>query len=368
MERDRRLELKVGAFVLAALAGFVTMIVVLGSEDSLFERTYVLHTKFGDVGGLRVGAAVFVAGMDCGLVHSVEFPTKLSDATVHVHLSLRESCRERVRGDSIASISSQGLLGDKLIALTVGSEGTNVMEEGSWLESTDPTELTDFLDDGRDIVARVKSITIKIDDALGSADGRGAGMSVLGILESVRNILAEAESGDGLIHALVYDKTLSRRLGATLASVDTTTDDLAAIMREVREGDGAIHNLVYEDKITGELSKLVTSLGTTGKRIDELVQEIQEGEGLIHDLVYTDEGQSVLADLKDVSADIKDLVAAVKRGEGTVGGLLVDPTIYQDVKTLLGKAQRNKILKAYVRDTLRRNEQEEGVSEGGLSR
>jgi phospholipid/cholesterol/gamma-HCH transport system substrate-binding protein len=98
-----------------------------------------------------------------------------------------------------------------------------------------------------------------------------------------------------------------------------------------------------------------------------LVKEIQEGDGLIHDLVYTDQGQSMLADLKDVSADIKDIVASTKRGEGTIGGLLIDPTIYQDVKTLLGKAQRNKILKAYVRDTLRRNEQQEGVSEAGLS-
>lgn len=367
MERDRSLEIKVGFFVLVALAGFVTMIVVLGSEDALFEKRYTLNARFADVNGLRVGAAVFLAGMDCGLVSDVNFPGTLSDRTVHVRLSLQTDCRERIRGDSVASISSQGLLGDKLVSISVGSEDRAVLAEGSWLESTEPAELTDFLDDGKEILATVKSIVVKIDTALGSEDGEGAGKSVLGILQSVRNILTEMESGEGLLHALVYDKKITRALTGTLTSLDKTADDFAAVAAEIKDGDGLVHNLVYEDEITPKLISLVENLNGTGQRIDALVTEIQEGDGLIHDLVYTDEGQSILADLKDVSADIKDIVEATKRGEGTIGGLLMDPSIYEDVKVLLGKAQRNKILKAYVRDTLRRSENEEGISEGGLT-
>jgi phospholipid/cholesterol/gamma-HCH transport system substrate-binding protein len=367
VERDRSLEIKVGVFVALAIAGFVTMIVVLGSEDALFEERYTLRARFGDVNGLRVGAAVFLAGMDCGLVSDVSFPNQLSDQTVHVTLSLRTACRERIRGDSVASISSQGLLGDKLVSISVGSEDRTVLAEGSWLESVEPAELSDFLDDGRDIVATVKSIVVKIDSALGSDDGAGAGKSVLAILQSVRDILAEMESGEGILHALVYDKQITGKLKGTLASLEKVADDFSAVAGEIKDGDGLVHNLVYEDEITPKLVSLVENLNGTGQRIDALVREIQEGDGLIHDLVYTDEGQSMLADLKDVSADIKDIVAATKRGEGTIGGLLVDPTIYHDVKTLLGKAQRIKILKAYVRDTLRRNEQQEGVTEGGLS-
>lgn len=367
MERDRSLEIKVGIFVALAVAGFVAMIIVLGSEDSLFEERYALRAKFGDVNGLRVGAAVFLAGMDCGLVSDVTFPGQLSDPTVHVSMSIRQACRERIRGDSVASISSQGLLGDKLISISVGSEARNVLAEGSWLESTEPAELTDFLDDGRDIVATVKSIVDKIDTALGSDDGQGAGKSVLAIVQSIRDILAEVEGGQGVIHALVYDKKITSDLKGAVSALDDVADDFAAVASEIKDGDGFVHNLVYEDEITPKLVSLVENLNGTGQRIDSLVKEIQEGDGLIHDLVYTDEGQSMLADLKDVSADIKDIVSATKRGEGTIGGLLVDPTIYQDVKILLGKAQRNKILKAYVRDTLRRNEQQQGVSEAGLT-
>ena len=367
MERDRSLEIKVGFFVAAALALFVVLVVVLGSEEALFEKRYPLQTEFGDAGGLRTGASVYVAGLDCGVVSQVQFAKELAEKKVRVELSIREACRPRIRTDSIATIASQGLLGDKNISISIGSEDQAVHNDEGWLDSKDPAELSYIVDNSKEIVEGLKSAVAKINVALGSEDAEGAGKSVLAILQSIRNILGDVEEGKGLVHALVYDEVATRRLKATLKSVNAAADDFASITGAIKDGDGAIHNLVYKDEITGEVKSLVANLNTTATRIDELVVEIQTGDGLIHDLVYTDEGQSILADLKDVSTDIKDVVAMVKRGEGTLGGILVDPTIYEDVKTLLGKAQRNKVLKAYVRDTLRRNEQEEGVSPAGLT-
>lgn len=367
MERDRSLEIKVGLFVALTLAVLVASVIILGSEDALFDARYELETTFGDAGGLRPGAAVLVAGLDCGVVSTVAFDNNLRRKRVEVTLSVREACRSRIRLDSVATIASQGLLGDKNVAISIGSASRPAHTGENPLLSEDPAELSYIIDNGREIIEGAKKIVNKIDTALGSDDAEGAGKSVLGILQSIRTILADVEEGNGLIHALVYDKVATRRLKSTLASVDAATNDFAALTKAIKEGDGAIHNLIYEDKITGEVQTLVKNLNNTSTKIDALVLEIQEGDGLIHDLVYTDKGQSVLADLKDVSTDIKDVVAMVKRGEGTLGGLIVDPTIYQDVKTLLGKAQRNRILKAYVRDTLQQNEAEEGVSPAGLT-
>lgn len=379
MERDRTLEIKVGLFVAVATALFVTLVIILGSEEALFDKRYDLHAVFGDAGGVRPGASVYVAGLDCGVVSDVEFAYDDEENKsvgggkeqprwkVRVDLSVREACRDRIRQDSVATIASQGLLGDKTISITIGGLDANPMHDGHRLLSKDPAELSYIIDNSREIVDGLKSAVAKINVALGSEDAEGAGKSVLAILQSIRNVLADVEQGKGLVHALVYDEVATRRLKSTLKSVNAAADDFASITHAIKEGDGAIHNLVYEDKITGEVQSLVKNLNNTSLKIDELVTEIQTGDGLIHDLVYTDEGQSILADLKDVSTDIKDVVAMVKRGEGTLGGIIVDPTIYQDVKTLLGKAQRNKILKSYVRDTLRRNEQEEGVSPAGLT-
>lgn len=368
MERNRSLEIKVGLFVALGLAGFVAMIIVLGSDDALFEKRYGLNAKFGNVSGLRTGAGVFVAGMDCGIVDKVEFASTLKEQKVFVHLAVRGSCRERIRGDSVASIGSQGLLGDKIVTVSIGSDDRAVMAEGSWLASSEPTELSDFMGDGRVILTRVRSITEKLDVALGEGMAPEAGKSVGEILTSLRNIIAEVEKGEGLIHALVYEPEISKRLVSTLRSAEQAAVDLRVLMDEVKTGDGLVHNLVYEDEFSERLKKGIDSLQGTAERVDAVIEEIQTGDGLLHDLIYTDEGQSMLADLKDVSADLREMTAATRRGEGTLGGLIVDPTIYRDVKTLLGKAQRNKILRSYVRNTLRRAEQDEGVSEAGRTK
>ncbi len=361
MERDRNIEVKVGLFVALGIAALVVIFAFLGSEKKLFEKHYRLHSSFGDISGLRTGAAVRLAGMDVGLVTSIEFPRNLDKKEVHVHLRIANRFRERVRGDSIATIEGQGLLGDKFVGISLGSSSTPALEDGSWIETQDPVELTSYLDDVPAIMANVRSITKQIDTMLKGEDGEKAGQSIGAMLASLRNILQAVEEGEGVIHQLVYDPSSGANLKKTLASIEDTTQNLSEVTLAIKEGDGTLHSLIYEDSI----SKLLTSLRGTVKNIDGMVHDIKTGNGLIHDLVYTDGGQSLLANLTDASADIRELIASIKRGEGTIGGLIADPTIYQDVKSLLGKAERNKILKSYVRDTIRKNEQQEGLSDAG---
>jgi len=361
MEQERRLDLKVGLFVVFCLALLVASLLVLGGEQNLFERNYRLQANFHDIAGLRTGAAVRLAGLDVGLVTAITFPVDLKDREVYVRIKVAERFQQRIREDSVATIEGQGLLGDKFVSLSLGSPSVTVLQDGDLVRSVDPVELTSYLDDVPGIMKNVNSISEQIDKMLKGEDGERAGQSISQMLTSLRNILAEVEDGKGVIHELVYDKKSGRDLRLAIASIQDSTDDLAAIMRDVREGDGALHALIYEDKV----SRLLGSLQSTVDNIDVVVLEIRTGNGLIHDLVYTDEGQSLLANLTDASADIKEVVSGIKRGEGTLGGLVADPTLYQDLKSLLGKAERSKILKAYVRDNIRRNEREEGLPEAG---
>lgn len=358
MERDRKLELKVGLFVVMGITLLAATFIVLGSEQNLFERNFRLHARFTDISGLRAGAAVRLSGMDVGLVAGIEFPKNLEDRQVIVHLRVAERFQERIRGDSIASIQSQGLLGDKYVSVSLGSPDKGKLEDGSWVDATDPKELMSYLDDVGPILANIESITHQIDVMLKGEEGEKAGKSITDMLASIKRTIVEIETGDGIAHKLIYDKEAGADLAATLASLKEATASIAGIAEEVRSGDGGMHDLVYGDKVT----KLLASLEGAAGKIDGLVGEIQQGNGVLHDLVYSDGGKSLLANLSDASADIRDVIAGVKRGEGTLGGILIDPTIYQDVKTLLGKAQRNQVLKAFVRENLRRNEQQEGVS------
>ena len=174
----------------------------------------------------------------------------------------------------------------------------------------------------------------------------------------------EVEKGEGIVHALVYDKKPADDLKSALAGLDRTAASVAALTEEIRSGDGSLHDLVYEDQV----SELVASLKSTVDGLDGVVAEIKEGDGVIHSLIYEEDGKNLIDNLTVASEDLKKMVSSIQEGQGTLGALIADPTVYEDVKTLLGGAKRNKILKAFVRDTIRKNEREEGLSDAGSIR
>ena len=357
MERNRGIEVKVGLFVAMGIALLVVTFVMLGSEQNMFESNYTLNARFSDISGLRAGASVRLSGMDVGLVRGIEFPKNLEERHVFVELRVAERFRERIRGDSVATIESQGLLGDKYVAVSLGTNERATLEHGSWIDAKDPVELMGFVDEAGEIVDNIKSITKQIDDLLKGPDGQTAGKDVMEMLASIKTTIVAIEKGNGIAHRLIYDPSAGRNLASALANIDDATVSIAAIAKEIRSGEGGLHQLVYGDKVTN----LLASLSGAGAKIETLIGEVQTGNGVLHELVYTESGKNLLANLTDASADIREVVAGIKRGEGTLGGILIDPTIYQDVKSLLGKAQRNQVLKAFVRDNLRRSEQKEGL-------
>ena len=237
MERDRNLEIKVGFFVMMGLSLLVVTVVILGSEQNLFERNYTLHGSFSDISGLREGASVRLAGMDVGLVATIEFPLDLDKKEVHVHMRVAERFRDRIRGDTLATIQTQGVLGDKYIALDLGSADRAALEDGSWLETRDPQDLLAGIDD---IKQNILEITEKINIMLGSESGQDAGASIRGILTSFKNVAAEIERGDGIVHELIYDKKAGRDMKRMVANISTVMASINGLVGDIKEGDGVL--------------------------------------------------------------------------------------------------------------------------------
>jgi phospholipid/cholesterol/gamma-HCH transport system substrate-binding protein len=361
MDRDRGLEIKVGLFVILSILMFGFVVLLLGSEENLFEENYVLHASFADISGLREGASIRLAGLDVGVVTRIEFPPDIAEKQVYVHMRVAVRFEERIRKDTIARISTQGVLGDKYISLSLGSPDQPIHRYDAWLQSEDPRDLLDGVEE---IKINILGITRSLDDMLKGDKGDSSMKSLAEIIDSIRNILKEVEEGRGIVHTLVYDRSVSDKLKSALVSVDAVASDVAVLTSEIRTGDGTLHALIYEDHLAGVIASLDLALTD----IDAVIVEIKEGDGTLHDLIYTDEGRNLIANLTDASADIRQMTSDIRAGHGTLGALLQDPTIYEDVKTLLGGAKRNKILRSYVRETIRKNERSEGLSDGGATR
>src|ERR1700733_16122851 len=171
---------RLGAFFIAALTILASGIFIVGGKQYLFSSTYRLNTKFGSVVGLDSGADVRVGGVHSGSVRSVELPSKPTDR-ITVWMDLDRSTHNIVKQDSVATIETEGLLGNKYVAISFGSaNGANVIDGGA-IDSVPPMEMSALFKKANGLLdssqaaltnvigatAHLKSISSKVDEGQG---------------------------------------------------------------------------------------------------------------------------------------------------------------------------------------------------------
>jgi phospholipid/cholesterol/gamma-HCH transport system substrate-binding protein len=300
--------------------------------------------------------------------------------------------QDRIREDSVASIGTIGLVGDKVLEITVGSYDRPILQPGAQLASMDPPDYFRLLQKGDRILDNVTRISASLDEFL-SGGGKAEKRTLNDALRSLQTSLVEIEKGQGLAHELIYGKEGAQLLGRvdrmaqtlerlataietergllhaliytpeeeTLGRLTRTLDRADALLKDAKEGPGLLHALIYDP----EGAEFVTRLGRTSERLEAFVGSLQEGKGLVPSLLFDPERVKVLDDLQAASAglraltaDLQTVVARLRQGEGTLGALLEDPTVYEDLSALLRGANRSLILRSLIRST-----RDEGLQE-----
>lgn len=351
MSSSRSLELRVGVFVTLALIVGSGVVFALGNQSSLFARRTSYHAVFANVDGLRPGAPVRMAGIDVGTVTAVDLR---EDGRCDVTLQIVETHAHFVTGTSRATIGSKGLLGDKLIEVTAGTgppiapNGEITAEEGGGLFGALATA-GDAIDEARPAIANVRRLTETLAEEQLQEDIRNIAHNIAELTRMIRE-------EDGTIHRLISDPTMADSVQSTLASIRTASSELAATSRNVRaitgeiaHGDGSAHDLIYEDGV----SDLVARLTDTAGEAASILRDVRTGDGNAHELLYGDSAGDLITNATAITADLRAIVADVRAGRGTIGGFLVDPSIYEDVRRIVGNLERNEILRALVRYSIR---------------
>lgn len=258
-------QIRVGLFVFSGVFLAMVIIFLLGGEKQLFKRQYTLVTSFKDISGLRPGAQVLLAGVRVGMVDRINFSEALGDKRVEVRMAVNKEYQDRIRRDSIAAINTQGLLGDKIVALSLGSEGQEILKDGETIQSEERPSLFTIAEKGGAIMENINNAA-----------------------KAVTHILEEVEKGEGLLHTLVYE--------------------------------------TEERPVARDFSQMAKELRVASRELREVLQKIN-------------------------------------RGEGTVGALVADPSLYNDLRRLFGKLERNRLLRHIIRSRIRDLELEKIDSE-----
>ncbi len=342
---------RVGLFLTILIAALATTVFLLGEQHSIFRPRATLYVEFDDVGGLMIGNPVRLAGLDIGSVTSIQFSEKPGKPKLRVAISVDSRYLAQIREDSAAFVGSKGLLGDKLVGITVGDMAKPQLENGAEILNVKPGDFEKYLEQFAEILESVKKVVANIDVIVADVASEQVRADFKRIMNSTANIIEEVDKGDGTLHSVIYDKkygdklyAIMRELEQTLATyreagakVQEPIDRVNRILAQVEKGPGMAHSLFYAE--SG--AKMVDELSGAATEVHQLLTDIRTGDGLIHSLVYGQNDTNFLASLTDLSDKLNGVVGRIERGEGTIGALVQDPTLFEDLKALVGNVQRS---------------------------
>ncbi|HEV8141662.1 MAG TPA: MlaD family protein [Methylomirabilota bacterium] len=390
-QRERAMKIRVGIFVLVTLGIFLAIIYMLGARARLFEARFTIYAEFSEVAGLQEGATVRLAGVQIGRVARVELPAQ-PGGKVRVGMKIAKQFADRIRKDSEARIQTQGLLGDRIIEITVGTAQTAAVQPEETVRSRDPVDISNVIGEGAGVVRSVAALSESL-RLVAEQFQKSRVMEDLGdtmkttrrVAEQVGRIADRAEKGPGLAHTLLYEEPIALR------RVDDLITSTQAILSRVERGEGAL-GVLSSEQSTRAAQRLLLAM----ERFGALADRPASDEGLLPALLFDPKYKSVLEDLqrvahnfrdvsdrlaggqgtlggllKDEPADgsiakasrdlqatlenLKSITEKINEGEGTLGALIVDPTLYERLSSILDGASRSYLLRSFIRGLGKRN-------------
>jgi phospholipid/cholesterol/gamma-HCH transport system substrate-binding protein len=374
---------------------------MLGARARLFEARDTIHAQFTDVGGLQEGATVRLAGVQIGRVSGVMLPAE-PGGKVRVSLKIARQFFDRIRKDSEARIQTQGLLGDRIIEITVGSASAAAIQPDDTIPSRDPVDITNVIGEGAGVVRSIAAVAQTFQEVAETFQ-KSRVMDDLGetvkaarkVTDQVSRIAERAEKGPGLAHTLIYEEPVA------LQRVNDMITSTQAILDRIEKGEGAVGVLTSKDS-TRAAQRLVAAMDRFGALADRPAGD----EGLLTALLFDPKYKSVLEDLqrmthnlRDVSdrlaggrgtiggllkdepaeasiqsasqdlqatlANLRSITDKINEGEGTLGALIVDPTLYERLSAVLEGASRSFLLRSFIRGLGNRRDGAKGNGEAG---
>jgi len=379
-------KLRVGVFVLVALVVGIGMVYALGARARLFEARYTVHADFSEVGGLNEGATVRLAGVQIGRVKAVNLPSE-PGGKVRVDLAIAKQFANRVRKNSVARIETQGLLGDRIVEITVGTADAPPTKNGDVIVARDPTDFTKIVSQGADTVKSVAALAESLKttaDTLRQSklieDASATLASTRKVTDRVARMVDEVEKGRGWAHALIYEEPVALRKmndviattqrlldrverGEGAAGVLTSSQSTASTRRFVAAMDklsrmaeqpgtadeGLVPALLFDPKYKNVLE----DLKVVAHNFREVSDRLVGGKGTLGELIKDEPADASIRqasrDLQAALANLKEITAKINEGEGTLGALIADPTVYERLVSILDGAQRSFLLRGLLR-------------------
>lgn len=270
----------VGMFVLVAMLVSAGFVVFMGS--AVFGGEFGVKTMFKDVRGLNVGAPVYLSGIQVGRVSGKAFPTSEaskgyegeSAQKIIVELTFYDNHEGRIKADSNATITTMGVLGDKVVVLTPGSVESQGASPGSWLPVKEAKELNEYFEKGGNLVEDLAKVAANLNILLGQINEGGKVARISENLEtSTRDmamLLGKLKQGKSTLGAMIMGGKHDK-LNSSLAKLDK-------ILNKIEKGEGTLGAIINDKTLHEDLKVLLGGAKRSGTLRFLIRQAIKDGE------------------------------------------------------------------------------------------
>ncbi len=218
MKTSASQKVKIGIFTLAGFAVLLAGIFIIGNKKDMFSNTFSIYGTFKNVGGLQVGNNIRFAGINVGTVEDI---TIKNDTTVRVGMRLETKIKPFLKSDAVASIGSDGLMGDKLVIIAPGANGDKLIAPDGQILTKNPVDFDK-------IITRVTHVAENAEV----------------ITASLANISRQISAGKGSLGKLIYTDDLQKGLVGTVTAAKSTMESAHEAIKSVKKGtEGFTENM-----------------------------------------------------------------------------------------------------------------------------
>jgi phospholipid/cholesterol/gamma-HCH transport system substrate-binding protein len=332
MSEARSIEVKVGALILVSLVLLGGFVLIMGGLS--LEKTYRLYVDFDNPGGLLSGAAVRIGGVKVGSVKDLEFlggtvdPKTGRRVVVRTEIDVERRVQASIHQDADFYVTAQGVLGEQFLAINPGSPDKPALAEGAEVKGIDPPRLDLFLAKAYELldttVEGIKNNRATLSDIIDNTDGllKGLNFVVSGNRERIERTLANVEDITVEAKQLTHDARVNYVDNPKVLSTVDRVNDLVA---RIQEDSGPM--LKDAREALANLNRVSATVGDP--------KEQEKIRKTLADIAQLAERANATA------ADAQAIAAHIKSGKGTVGALVMDEEIYDDMQEMVRDLKHN---------------------------
>lgn len=244
-----------GLLVGTGLLLFIVGIFFIGRKEDLYVPTIHVYTIFSDINGLREGDFVRFSGSKAGVVEKITF---LNDSMIRVDMKIEQSMQPYIMDDDLVYISTEGLVGNKLINITASRHSRTVIADGGSLEAVNPFNTQEIIEN---LLATNANATV--------------------ISSNLAQLSTRLNGKDGIVPSLMTDSTITTDFKDILANVKATSIQMSAMSARLDQitatldlTQGLAGSLMYDTVLVNDLSVTMDNLRESSNRADSVMLKL----------------------------------------------------------------------------------------------